>query len=77
MKREEGALFYLDAADRTSKTFLLNLLIDEVRKHKNIAIALPSSDITLTLLSGVRTAHSVLKLPLNLENEELVYYMFF
>lgn len=65
-----GALFFLDAPGGTGKTFLLNLLLAQVRKDSNIAVAVASSGIAATLLSGGRTAHSVLKLPLNLAHEE-------
>ncbi|CAG5058230.1 unnamed protein product [Parnassius apollo] len=34
-----GALFFLDAAGGTGKTFLLNLLLAQVRKDKNISVA--------------------------------------
>lgn len=65
-----GALFFLDAPGGTGKTFLLNLLLAYVRKDKNIAVVVASSGIAATLLTGGRTAHSVLKLPLNLAQEE-------
>lgn len=66
----EGAIFFLDAPGGTGKTFLLNLLLAHIRMDKNIAIAVASSGIAATLLSAGRTAHSVLKLPLNLAREE-------
>lgn len=65
-----GALFFLDAPGGTGKTFLLNLLLAFIRKDQNIAVAMASSGIAATLLNGGRTAHSVLKLPLNLAQEE-------
>lgn len=48
------------------KTLLLKLLLAELRKYENFA----SSGIVVTLLSEERTAHSVLKLPLNLARQE-------
>nr|XP_053602892.1 uncharacterized protein LOC128670900 [Plodia interpunctella] len=66
-----GGLFFLDAPGGTGKTFLLNLLLAQIRKDKGVAIAVASSGIAATLLSGGRTAHSVLKLPLNLAHEEM------
>jgi len=45
---------------------LLNFLLASVRKEKKIALALASSGIASTLLAGERTAHSALKLQLNL-----------
>ncbi|XP_060801784.1 uncharacterized protein LOC132902069 [Amyelois transitella] len=67
----DGGLFFLDAPGGTGKTFLLNLLLAQIRKDKGIAVAVASSGIAATLLSGGRTAHSVLKLPLNLAQEEM------
>ncbi|CAK1603523.1 unnamed protein product [Parnassius mnemosyne] len=46
------------------------MLLAQVRNDKNIAVAVASSGIAATLLSGGRTAHSVLKVPLNLALEE-------
>ncbi|GFX98538.1 ATP-dependent DNA helicase [Trichonephila clavipes] len=65
-----GGLFFLDAPGGTGKTFLLNSLLMSVRKDKKIAVAVVSSGIAVTLLNGGRTAHSVLKLPLNLAQED-------
>ncbi|XP_063922978.1 uncharacterized protein LOC135137287 [Zophobas morio] len=43
-----------------------NLILAEIRMKHEIALAVASSGIAATLLDGGRTAHSVLKLPLNL-----------
>lgn len=59
----------MDATGGTGKTFLVNLLLAKVRKDKKIAIAVASSGNAATLLSvlsGGKTAHSALKLPLDL-----------
>lgn len=64
------ALFFLDSPGGTGKTFLLNLLLAKIRKAHDVALAVASSGIAATLLSGGRTAHSVFKLPLNLASEE-------
>ncbi|GBM12146.1 hypothetical protein AVEN_39482-1 [Araneus ventricosus] len=66
----EGGLFFLDAPGGTGKTFHLNLLLAQIRKDEKIAITVASSGIAATLLDGVRTEHSVLKLPQNLAHEE-------
>ncbi|GFX12678.1 ATP-dependent DNA helicase [Trichonephila clavipes] len=66
----EGGLFFLEAPGSTGKTFLLNLLLAKIRKDRNVALAVASSRIAATLLSGGWTAHSVFKLPLNLASEE-------
>ncbi|XP_045537593.1 uncharacterized protein LOC123721796 [Papilio machaon] len=68
---DQGGLFFLDVPGGTGKTFLLNSLLAQIRKDKGVAVAVASSGIAATLLSGGRTAHSVLKLPLNLAHEEI------
>ncbi|RCN44384.1 hypothetical protein ANCCAN_09598 [Ancylostoma caninum] len=65
-----GALFFLDAPGGTGKTFLINLLLAEIRRQNEIAVAVASSGIAATLLDGGRTAHSALKLPLDLARSE-------
>ncbi|XP_063924468.1 uncharacterized protein LOC135138427 [Zophobas morio] len=61
-----GGLLFLDAPGGTGKTFLLNLIPAEIRMKHEIALVVASSGIAAALLDGGRTAHSVLKLPLNL-----------
>lgn len=61
-----GGLFFLDASGGTGKTFLINLILAEVRKNRGIALAVASSGIAATLLEGGKTAHAALKLPLNI-----------
>ena len=57
-----GALFFLNAPGGTGKTFLLILLLMSIRKDQKIAVAVASFGIAAPLLTGDRTAHSVLKL---------------
>ncbi|XP_050059695.1 uncharacterized protein LOC126550985 [Aphis gossypii] len=61
-----GGLFFLDAPGGTGKTFVISLILATIRSRCDIALALASSEIAATLLDGGRTAHSALKLPLNL-----------
>ncbi|XP_075451755.1 uncharacterized protein LOC142492724 [Ascaphus truei] len=68
--KEQGAILFLDAPGGTGKTFLINLLLAEIRMEHNIALAIASSGIAATLMDGGRTVHSALKLPLNIANEE-------
>lgn len=56
--------------DENGKTFLMSLVLATVRARSNIAVAVASSEIAVTLLEGCRTAHSELKLPLNLQTIE-------
>ncbi|KAG8239744.1 hypothetical protein J437_LFUL019379, partial [Ladona fulva] len=67
---ERGGIFFLDAPGGTGKTFLINLLLSEIRENNEIAIAVKSSGIASTLLDGGRTAHSALQLPINLAQTE-------
>lgn len=62
-----GGLFFLDAPGGTGKTFLISLLLAHIRSENGIALAIASSGIAATLLDGGRTAHSALKLPLNMQ----------
>lgn len=69
-----GGLYFLDAPGGTGKTFLISLILARIRSQRKIALALASSGIAATLLDGDRTAHSALKLPLNLQiNENPTY----
>ncbi len=70
MQSGSGGVIFLDAPGGTGKTFLLNLLLAKVRQQKKIAVAVASSGIAVTLLTGGRTAHSAFKLPLNLAHTE-------
>ncbi|GFY16995.1 ATP-dependent DNA helicase [Trichonephila clavipes] len=44
--------------------------LEKIRKNRNVELAVASSGIAATFLSGGSTAHSVFKLPLNLASEE-------
>ena len=50
----------------TGKTFLISLILARIRSQNHIALAIASSGIAATLLDDGRTAHSALKLPLNI-----------
>ncbi|XP_054091371.1 uncharacterized protein LOC128922976 [Zeugodacus cucurbitae] len=64
----QGEFFFLDAPGGTGKTFVISLILAEIRSNNGIALAVASSGIAATLLDGGRTAHSVFKLPLNIQN---------
>lgn len=70
VRNECGGLFFLEAHGGTGKTFLISLLLATIRSQNNIALALASTGIAATLLDGGRTAHSALKLPLNMQVNE-------
>ncbi|CAF4851588.1 unnamed protein product [Rotaria socialis] len=68
-KKTSGTIF-LDAPNGTGKTFVINLLLAKIRHQSKITITVASSGIAATLVHGGRTAHSTLKLPLKvLENQ--------
>lgn len=67
VNNEQGGMYFLDAPGGTGKTFLLQLILATVRMDNKIVLALASSGIAATLLDGGRTAHSALKLPLNMQ----------
>lgn len=62
---QQGGFFFFDAPGGTGKTFLISLILARIRSQNHIALAIASSGIAATLLDGGRTAHSALKLPLN------------
>lgn len=64
----EGNIFFLDAPGGTGKTYLINLLLSKVRSNRDIALAVACSGIAATLLQKGHTAHSTLKLPLNISS---------
>ncbi|GFT20137.1 ATP-dependent DNA helicase [Trichonephila clavipes] len=63
---ETGGIFLFDAPGSTGKTFLLNLILAEVQESGEIALAVNSSGIAATLLTGRRATHSNVKLPLHM-----------
>ncbi len=66
----KGGIIFINAPGGTGKTFLINLLLARIRKKKQIALAMASSGIAATLLTGGRTAHSTLSLPIGLIQNE-------
>lgn len=65
-----GGFYFLDAPGGTGKTFLMSLVLATIQARSNIAVSVASSGIAATLLVGCRTAHSALKLPLKLKNNQ-------
>jgi len=70
VKDDNGGIFFLDAPAGTGKTFLISLILASIRAQSQIPLAVASSGIAATLLEGGRTAHSALKLPLNLQTTD-------
>lgn len=64
----EGKLFHLDAPGGTGKTYLTRAILAEIRRQ--IALAVASSGIAATLLPGGKTAHTMFKIPIDLDRTE-------
>lgn len=58
--------------EREKHFFYLNLILAKIREKNKIALAVASSGIAATLLTGGRTAHSAFKLPLNFHSDRPV-----
>lgn len=67
---EIGKIIFLDAPESTGRTFLLDLILDEVRSKNENAPSVAPSEIASTQLIDRNTAHWVLKLSLNVHHTE-------
>jgi len=65
-----NGLFLLDVPGGTGKTFLITLLLVYIRFQGGIALGLATLGIAAILLDCGRTAHSALKLPLDIHFAE-------
>lgn len=59
--------FFVDGPDGSGKTFLYNTILARIRSQRKIAIAVASSGIAAELLAGGRTAHSMFKIPIPIQ----------
>jgi ATP-dependent DNA helicase PIF1 len=57
----------------TGKTYTKNLILNTVHLYGDIAFVVASSSITALLISGGRTAHSYLKIPITLDHMSFYY----
>ena len=71
INNEDGTLFFLDAPAGTGKTFLINLLLAKMKMANKEHIAVASSGIAATLLLNGRTAHSIFKIPIQLNEDSI------
>ena len=60
-----GAVYFLNGSGGTGKTFVQNTVMAKLRKNQTVVLAVASSGIAATLLTGGRTAHSRFKIPLD------------
>lgn len=72
IENQRGSLIFLNesAPGGTGETFLIDLILANLRKSGDIILAVASSGIASTLSTGGRTAHSSFKLPLNLSSSD-------
>ncbi len=66
-------VIFIDGPGGTGKTYIENLILNDVRLRGDIALAIASSGIAALLLSGGRTAHSYLKIPIALDCTSFCY----
>ncbi|VDN14575.1 unnamed protein product [Dibothriocephalus latus] len=57
--RRNGDYVFLDAPSGTGKTFVIKLLLAELRKESKIVLAFASAGIAAKLIPGVRTVHNI------------------
>jgi hypothetical protein len=53
----QGGFFFLDSSGGTVKTFLISIILVEIRSNNGIALAVASFGIVASLLDRSRTAH--------------------
>jgi ATP-dependent DNA helicase PIF1 len=66
-------VIFIDGPGGTGKTYIENLILNAVHSCGNIAFVVASSGIAMLLLSGRRTAHSYLKIPITLDCTSFYY----
>jgi len=66
---DEGGLFFIDGPGGTGKTFLQNTVLAQQRLQNRVALAVATSGIAATLLSGGTTAHSRFKIPIDVDED--------
>jgi hypothetical protein len=66
---QAGHTFFLNGPGGTGKTFVYNTVCNTVRGNGWIVLCVASSGIAALLLRGGRTAHSMFKIPISLNEE--------
>lgn len=64
-------MFFIDGPGGTGKTYLFNSLLQHTRQNGDVALAMASSGTAALLLTGGRTAHSMLKIPLEVDENSV------
>jgi hypothetical protein len=66
-------VIFIDGLGGTGKTYIKNLILNDVRSRGNIILVVASSGIVVLLLSRGRTAHSYLKIPIAFDCTSFCY----
>ena len=66
--KNKPQIFFINGSGGSGKTFLYNTILAKIRSKNEIAVAMASTGIASILLDGGNTAHSTLKLPLNVNS---------
>jgi len=61
-----GSIFFLDGPGGTGKTFVQNVVLAKVRADGEVALAVATTGIAATLLTGGRTAYTRFGIPIDL-----------
>ena len=69
VESQAGRMFFLNGPGGTGKTFVYNTVCNTVRSRGWIVLCVASSGIAALLLRGGRTAHSMFKIPLSLNQD--------
>jgi ATP-dependent DNA helicase PIF1 len=69
---KKGRVFFVDGPGGTSKTFLYRCLIATDHSEGLITVAIATSGIAASIMPGGRTAHSVFKIPIKI-NDDSIY----
>ena len=71
VNNEDGKLFFLDAPAGTGHTFLINVLLAKMKMENKEHIDIASSGIAATLLLNCIIAHSIFKIPIQLNEDSI------
>jgi len=66
-------VIFIDGPGGKGKTYIENLILNVVRSRGDITLTVASSGIAALLLSGGRTTHSYLKIPIALDRTSFCY----
>jgi len=66
-------VIFIDGPGGMGKTYIENWILNVVRSRGDIAFVIASSSIVAFLLSGGRTAHSYLKIPIAFDRTSFCY----